>query len=423
MKTLLYDRLKKSLLVEVASGAHEEDARFLSRRRIEQMWHVSRPTAEKALTLLVHENILRRRDRRVFELRTGGVSRARLLLRDLPLPHIQGPDNWQVQRNRILNRHRLENHRFAVVISENLPRRATMVELVRDLHPKNAKPFPYHLLHLSAFLRETNRRFCDTVFFTDDGTEEALMEIVRKITSGNFAGVAVFQRVKFHPRKPLLSALRSRGIPVITAFEDCEGKADTSVDFNNELAGYEAMGLVLEKGHRDLVFLAGPRDRRHFQSRWKGALTCLHELNLEKQVRLRCHRPLDDSHLVSSTRQFLETLFHGSAPWPTAILTAGVHWLTRHDRYLSVTGVRIPRDVSVLGMGPATTISEVYGPFDIMEANKEHLGRTTAEQLIRMVSGQPVPRTCQIEMPYVKRGTLTTPSRHRKQSARKKATG
>lgn len=86
MKPFLYQRLIRSLLLEVASGLFPERTPFLSFRQIGAGWNVSRDTIEVTLDFLVEQEILESRNRSKFKLRPGAVQRARLMLGDCEGP-------------------------------------------------------------------------------------------------------------------------------------------------------------------------------------------------------------------------------------------------------------------------------------------------------------------------------------------------
>ncbi len=401
--SFLYDHLIQSLMIELASGAHEEGRKFLSRRKIEAMWNVSRPTAERALGYLTAQKILvQSANQRSLHLAPGSVDRARLMLRQMPQTELPPPETWAIRRHRLIGKSRPEGHRIAIIADEASVDRVRLQDISRLVTPAYDSTGPNFPWYLVAFLREANRHFCDTEILHDDGSEESTTAILKVLSAHSFGGVVVVQRRKFYPRKRLLAQLKKTGTPVITFLDDCEGEADFSIDFNEVAAGYDAMQILVENGHRNILVLTGPPDRPFYHQRCDGALAYVKDAGLENEVKLRflqvtgTQNPSPELKAIISNRKLR----------PTAIFSAAVHIFCRNDAIFKKYRLRVPRDISVIGCGNSNNKSEIYGPVDLMVRDVSLLGTITARTLIEMINGTPIPRTIQVEMPYLQNRTV-----------------
>lgn len=406
---LLHEHLFKSLLVEIASGWYREGTRFLSRGKIERMWHVSRPTVERARSRLVDHGILCKTGTGTLQLAPGGENRACLLLERTQLSELPAPESWRTRSRRLVGRSRSEGYRFAVIHDERSADPVHIREMERNQSWEALVRERFGKRYLVAFLREANRHFCETLFFYDDGRIETRREILARIAEARVEGVAVFQKTQFFSRKPLLSALRKPGLPVVTAMDDCEGEADASIDCNETVAGYQAMKILLEHGHRSIYLLDGSEKSWPLRRRLEGALMYLRESGMEKDVILR-HRRFEKPFRWEAT---LGRALRSKSR-PTALLFLWGRMLPACDPVLQRTGLRVPRDLSVIGCGTPVFESQLFGPPDLLMWDTIQIGETAARQLLSLANGEAVPRTTQLEAPYLRRGTVCPPKGRRR---------
>lgn len=408
VKPFLYHRLTRSLLIEVASGIHEERGRFLSSRSIMRGWKVSQETLDKALAFLVEGRVLERRDRRRFLLAPGAIGRARLLLPRVPDAELDAPATWRNKRMSILGRRRSAAYRLAMIVDKptNIQevKREGMVRAFKDFPP------PTHdgRWHLIAFMQEVNRRFCEADFFFDNGSPSNLRDILSHLDRKRLDGVAIWRRGLYFSRKGLLRELKKRNIPVVTVLDDCEGVADVSINFNNIAAGYRAMEVLVDHGHRDILMVSLPRYVANFEQRLEGARILLQERGLRGSVRVRRMEGQGEV-LARRARKIVEEVFGGGTWRPTALFCPAIKFFKDAHPWFQKYGIKIPRDLSVIGCGSPLLLTPVQEKVDLMSQDFGKIGRVAAQTLIRLIEGQSVERTVQIDMPYRKGRTVCPP--------------
>lgn len=412
---LLCEHLVKSLLIEITSGAYPPRQRFLSRRAIEKMWKISASTVERARSALVARNILCQLNPRITALAPGAVERACLLLEQLPFSALPPPANWKTRRNRLLHgEDHPRGYRLGVVYSGP---DIDPVTLDLDTETRSPQDLNEQLVgkrHLIAFLREANRHFCETLFFRNHGPDN-IEEVLEIIVRRRVEGVAFIEMRRNDANEKLISLLKERGISVVTAFDNYNGLADASIECNETAAGYAAMKLLLEHGHRDLLLLVGKGDKPFLDRRREGAMACLAAMGLRKETRIR--EMTTGSGIDPAPR--LRSLLKRKSNWPTAMLVVDTIQLHKLDRALWQSKVRIPQDISVVACGARGHQWKWYPLPDIMERDHCVMGEAAARQLIRLVHGEPVERALQLETPYFPRGTVDRPreSKAKKPSA------
>lgn len=408
MHVPLVEHLVKSLLVELASGAYQPGERFLSRRNVEQMWRVSSASASNAMHALRRNGLLIPARKSAAQVAPRAVRNAQLILSQLSVPGLPSPETWQSRRNKLLGKPAAEGYRLAAILDEPM-NWTKLVEVTPEWTVEDSRTKILNQWHLLSFLREANRRFCEVTFLHDDQSPDSWPTLLEAVDRGRFDGVAVFQRQKFFPRRPLLHDLKKRGIPVLTAMDDCEGEADASVEFNNAAAGYDAMRILLEQGHRNIFILLGNPWMPHHRAKYDAALACVRDRGLQGEVRVR-HCAVTPA---KRALRKVQTLLANPKDRPTAIFCTVVGHLNNISPALKQAGLRIPRDLSAIGIGSAYTHPKDFGPVDLLEKNLALLGKTAAEQLIDLVHGRPIERTTQLQMPYLRRGSVTAPRARR----------
>lgn len=396
-------RLLKSLLVEVASGALPAGTRFLSRRKIASLWNVPRPMIEKVRGNLVAAGLLEKMNERTFVITSQAIEKASLALNHNSLPELPLPETWRNRRNQIVHVARSAGYRLGVIHDEGYTR-------LKELHGvplRRAKlPRPIQDHYTSEILKEAVRHGCETTFFRDPGSHEAGQHTLELITRRKLDGVAICQHNRFHSRRPLLRELKRLGIPVITIMGDCEGEADALVACNEVGGGFDAMKILVDKGHRDILIVENARSHTSsFRRRYDGAKRCLAEFGKRHEVRVRLRRVTAVPH----SRQVLWRVLRNRKQWPTAILFLSIFVFPKTDLVLQRAGVEIPRDISVIGCGSPDLGSTLYGSPDVLAKCMGELGKTGIRQLMSLLHGQPVPRATLVDMSYFPRGTVGRP--------------
>lgn len=402
MKPFLHQRLAKSLLIEAASGLYDEGAPFLSLRKIRKEWTVSRDTVDRAFDYMVKERILERRDRRKFILLSGGMRRARLLLGRNSISALAPPSSWTTRRKSLLDFKRTVGHRLALIVDGpvNVPalKRKGFLHAFDTVQTLGSIPW-----HLVAFLQQANRAFAEVDILVDDGSPDALAIILGHLDSHRVDGAAVFRRMHAFPRKQLFQQLKKRRIPAIAVFDDCEGEAEASVDFNNLAGGFEAMKQLVGNGHRDILVLSPLPAHPRFEERLQGALAFLEEAR-PSDVSIRLERISRQNPVGKALRRHLGS----KRVNPTGLLSIGLHFFLKGRPTIEKLGIRIPRDLSVIGIGSHQLMVPANHWIDLVEQDFGKVGTAAALHLIDLVEGRPVPHTVQIEMPYLKRKSMAS---------------
>jgi DNA-binding transcriptional regulator YhcF (GntR family) len=119
MKPFLHEKLTKALLAEMASGYYSEGTRFLSRRKICNIWNVSEPTAKNSLRNLVQAALLTPSHRSGSILTPGFQRRALLILHKVSGTGLVPARNGESKRMALLRGQRNHSYKFSSIIEES----------------------------------------------------------------------------------------------------------------------------------------------------------------------------------------------------------------------------------------------------------------------------------------------------------------
>lgn len=410
---LRYRRLASSLLNEIASGAWPSEKKFLSRRAIEQIWQVSRKTADSANALLVAHGILRSSANGRLVVTPNATENACLLLDRWRHTELEPREHLKLKRNRLLLQVPKGRRRFRLAVIHN-SKLLVNPNQQWTANPSEAdliKGQPHPFRHLAGFFYTAVANNCTVEFHCFDGEMNTVHRLTDLLSgkqlggSGPVDGVAIMPLMHQPNLERLITALQKNGLSTICAMNKYEGLADAVVECNETKAGFIAAKTLLDSGHRRILLIdKRVQHERFLKRRRMGILSCIENSGLRKHVTLLNRKVASAS--TTDAASILSCIRGHRSPPPTAILFVDIKPLYCIEQTLWNAGVRFPKTVSAIVCGPRVTQSVYYGLIDTVDRDRFQLGQTTAAHLIQMLNGITVPRSTQIDTPYLKRGTV-----------------
>jgi len=380
MKTSLPERVAVALLVEMASGNYLPNERFLSHRDVKRFWRVSSPTATTSLQKLVEWGIIKSRDRSghylVPDFRRMALARLNAV-HSIAMP--RKPD-WQTK---VHSADRPENSlkRIALVM---MPQGAERTGKSDTLSPQISCMATSYTAR--AIFREAERSGVMVDFYMDDGKEECHEWIVKQITSTNAQGAVIIRRILSTRVAPMASMFMKKGIPVVTAYDDCEHTNMVSVNFNNVGIGYSATRRFLDLGHRRIGVVLQKAPDQYFSDRFSGSELAVKEFGDPSARTQPFFLEYSDTE-TDVRKRFARSFSRSNKDRPTALLITDVQLLTMLKPLIQSEHLTIPRDLSAI---VCSTITEVPGfkrRFDIMKLDFEEVGRAAYRALEKLFQG------------------------------------
>ena len=176
------------------------------------------------------------------------------------------------------------------------------------------------------------------------------------------------------------------------------------IEVNYYDATYRAIHYLAGKGHRDIGFLISDRHEEFYRRTMQGFQDALRDccLPCRKQWLQRVIH-----NIPQPATNAMEKMLSGPAR-PTAVFCASDTYAANAIRYVTKLGLRVPEDISFLGLDDLV-ISEYTRPaITTMGVDKVHMGRLAMETLFRMMHGQDFPAVQLIPTTLVERDSVRT---------------
>ncbi len=180
---------------------------------------------------------------------------------------------------------------------------------------------------------------------------------------------------------PRLTQLRRLGIPVVLVDRvPGEGGEWCSVGVDDIAGGRMAAGHLLERGHRNLCFVGGPRDLPQVAQRRAGALEAAGAAGLEESA----VRSLETAGLtIADGQRAAERILGLPGPErPTAAFCANDLVAFGLARCLLQHGVGVPEQMAVVGYDDIELASVASVPLTSVAQPRALLGRAAADLLL-----------------------------------------
>lgn len=206
-------------------------------------------------------------------------------------------------------------------------------------------------------------------------------------------------------------AQRIKAMPgrVVIIDEDVTGGEAPRFFVENEFGGYTATRHLIEKGHRRIAHIGGPKGVMSALERAQGWRRALAEAGITPQARWHVRTEYE---VEPATRDAVQ-LF-AIDPLPTAIFAGsdavalGVMTVARQR------GLAIPKDISLVGFD-GMPINDLLGPpLTSIAQPIDDLGRRGAEQLLSMIRGEPYETTrTRLPVELVERASVAAPRKEK----------
>jgi len=209
---------------------------------------------------------------------------------------------------------------------------------------------------------------------------ERMMMCVRRAIEARVDGVAIMTS-EMDPK--FIEELSERGVPI--AFYDVGRTgarvSNISVDYLTGIR--EAVGHLVQLGHRRVGFISGPLNLKSARIRRTAFLKCLRESTAGYDK----HLIVEGNHRVEGGRNAMSRLLALPNP-PTAILASNDLTAIGAMHSIRRVGLRVPEDISVVGFDDIELSQYTQPPLTTVRLSREELGRKAFECLFQIVEGK-----------------------------------
>lgn len=172
-------------------------------------------------------------------------------------------------------------------------------------------------------------------------------------------------------------------VPIVIMNRIVPGMENKCISLDNEHGGYAATKMLLEMGHRDIAYIAGPLAWRDASDRLAGHKRALREHNRSFDKRLLVE---GDYHEIGGSNAMTQLLQQG-IPF-SAVVCANDEMAAGAMDMLRARGLSIPDDVSLVGFDNAPLARHLYPKLSTVNFPVADIGRMAAHWVLENVYNQ-----------------------------------
>lgn len=220
-----------------------------------------------------------------------------------------------------------------------------------------------------------------------------------------------------------LELARSQGIPVVLADRRIRGATIDAVVIDNRAAARHGVDALIEQGHRRIGFLWGPPINERPTRRRELVAGAEADLSTDGERMLGYLDALDDMGIAIDpdlvmvgpknelrTQLDVERMMGLREP-PTALFCTETDATTGALRALRERNIRIPQDVSLIGMDDSSWAEVMEPPLSMVEQPMQAIGARAAEILFARIDGDTSPMIdVRLDTRLTRRGSLAPPA-------------
>jgi LacI family transcriptional regulator len=230
-----------------------------------------------------------------------------------------------------------------------------------------------------------------------DRAENEMRE-VRKLIARQVEALLLVPAVRWQHRLATLDLVRASGIPTVLLDAYPAGAENyPSVSWvvcDDARGGQLATGHLLELGHKEILFLAGPNGSSSSAGRFSGYQRALAEVGVaysDERVFLA------DKDIESGRKAMAQALSEKVSF--SAIVAYNDSVAIGAAEALAQQGFRVPEDVSIVGFGDGVLATYYRVPLTTVRVPQTEMGETAMRLAMEMQRGKAVrPRTLPVEI-------------------------
>jgi LacI family transcriptional regulator len=205
-----------------------------------------------------------------------------------------------------------------------------------------------------------------------------------------------------------ITHLSTTGLPTILVDNFLLGHNIHAVTADNFGAGHLATAHLLALGHRRIGMIVGPRTYRKFVHRQAGYIDALAAAGIAYDASLAPPPPPRDAPLGEA--QLTQLLALPSDKRPTAIVAVNDRHAARALLTLHRLGVRVPHELSVVGIGDVEEATTTIPPLTTVVIPRREMGELGVRRLVELLAGTaPPPFKTVLYSTLVKRESTAPP--------------
>ena len=202
------------------------------------------------------------------------------------------------------------------------------------------------------------------------------------------------------------------GYPLVLVNQERDSRYRNTVIVNmdDQVSAYFAIEKLVERGHKNILYIGCMRHRLPAMRRHEGVMSALqkHKAEIESLTEIDCDFSEEKAY------NEIKRIYKGrKAGKPTGIFAANDIMAIGAMNALKELGYSIPGDVSVIGFDDIPVSKYLTPGLTTMSCNFEQIASVAVNSLIDMIEGREVVNHIEIPAEYTERGTLSKPAQNK----------
>ncbi len=171
--------------------------------------------------------------------------------------------------------------------------------------------------------------------------------------------------------------------PIFLVSRYVEELKDQCISLDNELGGYLATNSLIDMGHREIAYIAGPQYKADAYARMLGHKKALAEHDLTFDSELVYEAEFKEQGGVKGLQHFL-----ASGKKFTALVCANDEMASGAMTYAREHGLHLPEQLSIIGFDDVVFASHLYPKLTTIENPVHEMGKMAAKLVLKEVYRQ-----------------------------------
>lgn len=189
------------------------------------------------------------------------------------------------------------------------------------------------------------------------------------------------------PKDSILCPLFQNSVPFVIVDSSSESKVAYAVCVDYEAAAHRMTSYLLEKGHREIAYIGNAKNTEDHSF-------TIHSLNgfqraLQEDGIVKSMMVCLNAHNESRLHAFIDLVLEAPVR-PTALFCTTDNNAIQAIRYLWKKGMRVPQDISVVGMDDIVVSRYTTPALTTMRVDREELSRMCIQMLDKLISGKKI---------------------------------
>jgi LacI family transcriptional regulator len=179
-------------------------------------------------------------------------------------------------------------------------------------------------------------------------------------------------------------------LPTVLVGNTLHHRPSNAISSDNHEGGYQAALHLIEHGHRDILFISGPRSWVPVQERILGYTEAMLEHSLTPLVEYIEYPDYPDSQDTQSKFDKIKTILE-KHPQVTAVCVKNDPLAFKVMQTAREMGKRVPEDLAVIGYDNIPVAMDTDPPLTTVNIHKVQMGQLAARRMIELLGEAPQP--------------------------------